>query len=83
MDNEDLYDEFGNYIGPDPDDDQDDDEVRACVRACVVSGCPAKRALGRWFSPGCPCAGHAPRTDAGLWGWRDCTERGCLAKRRP
>ena len=33
MDNEDLYDEFGNYIGPDPDDDQDDDEVRACVRA--------------------------------------------------
>jgi hypothetical protein len=40
MDNEDLYDEFGNYIGPDPDDDQDDDEVRACVRACVRAWCP-------------------------------------------
>jgi hypothetical protein len=37
MDNEDLYDEFGNYIGPDPDDDQDD-EVRACVRGAWCAG---------------------------------------------
>eukprot|EP00802_Teleaulax_amphioxeia_P003246 Tamp_03249.p1 GENE.Tamp_03249~~Tamp_03249.p1 ORF type:complete len:989 (-),score=348.22 Tamp_03249:779-3745(-) len=26
MDNEDLYDEFGNYIGPDPDDDEDEED---------------------------------------------------------
>ncbi len=28
MDNEDLYDEFGNYIGPDPDDDEDEEVVQ-------------------------------------------------------
>ena len=55
MDNEDLYDEFGNYIGPDPDDDEDEEVWREWVRVCV-------RARARAFVCACERAGaSAPR----------------------
>jgi U5 small nuclear ribonucleoprotein component len=42
-DQEDLYDEFGNYIGPDPDDDEeededDDDALESAFRGGAVAG---------------------------------------------
>jgi len=43
MDEEDLYDEFGNYIGPEL-DDSDDSEDDAAGEVCVCVWCAFVRA---------------------------------------